>query len=307
MAKDRTGPAQKLEHGAPRGSRPKGLPEAQRSCADRLVRELFQLISETDSAQCDVVRHKDSRAHEALVLGSLLFDFLAGWARDHLVGRVVNGIPGVFYAPGTKREQSLGEDRPWDDPALEAQGAAYDFSDASLNQKIVTEFVRSSSQLFAHDLAFRLGEAFEALTFGQVTDLVRPAKRHLKGAGYQLWLLRLEAAKHAAFRHGTGLRKEDALMRVADAYQIGNPPDVEGWKTVERWEARLPQMLDPFMVHDYITMAYQHGQWHAHLSKQSKLDPQDQEFLDDLDGKYGQEALDTAGSRFRRIQPKRRT
>ena len=140
-----------------------------------------------------------------------------------------------------------------------------------------------------------------------MTDLVRPIKRHLKGAAYQLWLLRLAAVKHAAYRHGSGSSKQEALTQVAAAYQLGNPPDVDGWKTVERWEARLPKMLDSIMVRDTITMAHAHGQWHAHLRAQPMLEPQDREFLDHLARMYSHEALIAAGTRFRKLQPKRHT
>lgn len=71
---------------------------------------------------------RDAKAHESLIVASMLFGQLAGWARDHVVGRVLAGISAAAYAKGTTVEMTLGRDRPWDDPKLEKSGAAYDFS-----------------------------------------------------------------------------------------------------------------------------------------------------------------------------------
>lgn len=252
-------------------------------------------------------RYKDAHAHEALQLASRLFDFLAGWARDHLVGRALNSIPSAPYAPGTQREQELGDDRPWDDVDIEPQGAAYDYSDPEINQRIVAEFTYAASRVFGWRLASELSEAFRALSFGETTDLVRPRKSHLKGRAYTLWQLRLKAVQLTAFRHGTGMTKHEAQTVVATAFDLGRPPDVDGWKTVERWQTRLPERLDPHMVQDAIRTSYVGGEWYVELSKRSGLDDSDRDFLQYLENQFGDEALKEAGCEFRRLQPRGRS
>ena len=249
--------------------------------------------------------YRDAHAHEALRLASSLFDFLAGWARDHLVGRAINGIPSAPYAPGTPRERDLGHERPWDDTDLEAQGAAYDYVNPEFNQRIIAEFTKVASTLFDWRLGSELSEAFRALSFGEVTELVRPRKSRLKGRAYRLWLLRLEAVQLAAFRDGSGMTKQEAQTVVAAGFSLGRPPEVDGWKTVEKWQSELPKRLNPHMVQDAIRTSKVGGQWHAELSGRSSLEERDQDFLRDLDRDYGEGALQEAGRQFRLLQPKK--
>ena len=53
-----------------------------------LLSELKQLRSEEEREG-----NVDAAAHSALVLASMLFNVVAGWARDHVIGRTVQGIP----------------------------------------------------------------------------------------------------------------------------------------------------------------------------------------------------------------------
>lgn len=306
MRRDRSKAANRSDFSAPTGSRPRASEEAQRAFVSGLTEDLFALLAKTSPDNPGSALHRDADAHEALKLGSRLFNFLAGWARDHLVGRTINEIPSAPSALGTSREQALRHERPWDDPDLEAQGAAYDFGNPELNQRIMAEFAHETSRLFGARLGWDLSEAFRALSFGEVADLVRPVKSRLKGRAYRLWLLRLNAVQLAAFRHGTGRTKQQAQIEVAAAYHLGNPPDVDGWKTVEKWQSEVPKRLDPHMFLDAIQAAYVHGQWRAELSRRSSLDDGDQEFLQSLNERYGDDALQSAGSQFRQLQPRYR-
>ena len=136
MREDRSKAANRSDFSAPTGSRPRASEEAQRAFVSGLTEDLFALLAETSPDNPGSALHRDADAHEALKLGSRLFNFLAGWARDHLVGRTISGIPSAPSALGTSRERALGHERPWDDPDLEAQGAAYDFGNPELNHGI---------------------------------------------------------------------------------------------------------------------------------------------------------------------------
>ncbi len=60
------------------------------------------------------------------------------------------------------------------------------------------------------------------------------------------------------------------------------------------------------MFLDAIQAAYVHGQWLAEPSGRSSLDDGDQEFLQSLNERYGDDALQSAGSQFRQLQPRYR-
>ena len=192
--------------------------------------------------------HTDAAAHEALTLASMLIDALAGWARDHVIGRTVRGIQSAPYAPGTKRERELGDDRPWDDRDLQRLGSEYEFDNPTINKKIIVELNVLTSRVLGRRLSFQLSEAFEGLLFGQQYELVRPCKSGLKGPAHELWNLRLKACQQVAFFRGAGSSKEEALELVANAYGL-NPLDQNaGQERLIKWEQRLEEYFDSFLV-----------------------------------------------------------
>jgi len=144
-----------------------------REHAQRLLTELWRLRSETHSAGSIL---KDASAVQALKLASTLFDFLAGWARDHVIGRELRGIPSAPYARGTERERSLGSERPWDDPELEHLGSHYDFADDHANQRILIELVHRCAPVLG-GLSRQLMDAFAELQSGGNHGLVSPIAR----------------------------------------------------------------------------------------------------------------------------------
>ena len=103
----------------------------------------------------------DAAASEALTLASMLFNALAGWARDHVIGRAINGISAAPYQSGTVRERNLGDDRPWDNPNLEQVGASYEFNDSRANKKLIIELLDPMDRALGTRLSSELIQAFE--------------------------------------------------------------------------------------------------------------------------------------------------
>ena len=214
----------------------------------------------------------DAAASEALTLASMLFNALAGWARDHIIGRSIEGIPRVPYAPGTRRERELGEERPWDDLGLQRLGSEYEFDDPTINKKIIIELTRGASGVFGRQLSFQLLEAIEGLLFGQTYGLVKREPVRLKGAGHKRWHLRFKAVCYVHFLVGTRLKKRDAQDTVADAYGENISPTASGRDTLIQWERRLAKHFDRFLVTDALEAAFNQGTWYHHYKITADLD-----------------------------------
>jgi hypothetical protein len=248
-----------------------------REHAQRLLTELWRLRSETHSAGSIL---KDASAVQALKLASTLFDFLAGWARDHVIGRELRGIPSAPYARGTERERSLGSERPWDDPELEHLGSHYDFADDHANQRILIELVHRCAPVLG-GLSRQLMDAFAELQSGGNHGLVSPTQTRGKNLR-ELARLRIRALEHSEFRRGLGRSKQEALTEVIAVYGVGNPPDTDAWKVGEQWQQRMRRQLGKFRAQDTLTRAFRHGEWFKHLSISTSLALGDEEFLRDI-------------------------
>ena len=228
-------------------SRSEGALGAKRAVTNRFVADLYRL---QEQRARDPARPKDADAHEALWLASMVFVQLAGWARDHVVGRELKGIPKVAYAKDTKRERELGPVRPWDDEALEKLGAAYRFDDPVANQRIVAALAFELQEMLG-GLSFLISDAFQALEKGEVKPLLEPARDYLKGPAHSLWELRFRAVRFVEFRRGLGLLKYQAQDAVATAYDLGDEYSRGGRRTLDGWRERLPQHFDPFQIRDF--------------------------------------------------------
>ena len=270
---------------------------AQQAFIQRLVNDLLRLrqsVREDGSGSL-----KDAAAHEALSLGGMLFQLLAGWGRDHVIGRSLESVPAAPYAKGTTAQRSLGKVRPWDNQALEERGADYEFDDPAANQRIITALMYELHDVLRGKLAFQLHEAFEALQFGDVTDLVAPAKSYRKGKSHELWNLRLRAVQHVEFLRGTGLKKFEAQDAVAEAYGLGDSISLGGRKILEQWDRRLRKLFEPFTVRDTLLAARHHGAWSEQLKAEGKRDEFDEDRLQYLENQYGTVAMKRDGKRFR--------
>lgn len=247
--------------------------------------------------------HIDAAAHEALTLASMLFDALAGWARDHVIGRTVQGIQSAPYAPGTKRERELGDDRPWDDRDLQRLGSEYEFDDPIINKKIIVELTKATSTVLGRQLSFQLSEAFEGLLFGQQYELVRPCKSGMKGPAHELWHLRLKACRQVEFFRGSGSSKEEALELVGDAYGLNQSEQNAGQERLIKWEQRLLEHFDEFLVTDALETAFNLGTWYGHYKNSSDLDEFELEHFKELKDQYGEAALARDGRKFMESSP----
>ena len=245
---------------------------------------------------------RDAKAHESLVLASMLFEQLAGWARNHVVGRVLAGVSAASYVKGTPTEKTLGSDRPWDNPKLEQLGAAHDFIDAATNQRILAALMPEIRHVLDFRLAFQLSTAFQALQFGEVMPLTTPATSYFKGQGYALWQLRLKALQHVEFQRGTGLKKYEAQDVVAEAYGLGDKTSLGGRKTLDQWKRRIPSLFAPFMVNDALNFARSYGVQYAQLKGEKPLNEFDSEHLELIEGLYGRRALNRDGKLFRKAR-----
>ena len=245
----------------------------------------------------------DAAASEALTLASMLFNALAGWARDHVIGRTIKGIPRVAYAPGTKRERELGEERPWDDLGLQALGSKYNFDDRTINKKIVVELISGASRVLGHQLSSQLSEAFEGMLFGQQYELVHPCKPRLKGPAHELWHLRFKACRYVAFLRGMGCSKENALEQVSEAFGLNESERSAGPERLLKWEQRLRKHFDEFLLSDAVESAFNLGGWYRHLKNRTDLDPFEKDELKSLKNRYGKSAMKSAGREFRKKSP----
>ena len=240
----------------------------------------------------------DAAASEALTLASMLFNALAGWARDHVIGRTIEGIPRVPYAPGIKREQELGEERPWDDLRLQDLGAKYEFDKPTINKKIVVELTSDAWRVLGRQLSFELSEAFEGLLFGQQYELVQPRKSGLKGPAHELWYLRLKAYQYVEFLRGTGCKKEKALEIVCDAYGLNESERCGGRGRLLKWGPRLKRHFDEYLLSDALDSACKRGRSYRHLKDKADLDPFEREELQSLKERFGTDALTRDGRKF---------
>ena len=263
-----------------------------------LLSELKQLRSEEEREG-----NVDAAAHRALVLASMLFDIVAGWARDHVIGRTVQGIPSRPYTPGTRRERELGDDGPWDDPGLQKIGSDYEFDDPSINKRLIIELLRPTHRVLGHKLSYELSQAFEGLLFGQQYQLVKPEPVRLTRPGHELWHLRFKAICHVHFLIGTGFRKGKAQEKVADAYRLNDSPSVSGRETLTKWEQRLTDRFDAAVIKDALEGAFNRGTWFKAWSESSTLGDFELDEFADLSKRFGPEALSRDGESFANLSP----
>ncbi len=263
-----------------------------------LLSELKQLRSEEEREG-----NVDAAAHRALVLASMLFDIVAGWARDHVIGRTVQGIPSRPYTPGTRRERELGDDGPWDDPGLQKIGSDYEFDDPSINKRLIIELLRPTHRVLGHKLSYELSQAFEGLLFGQQYQLVKPEPVRLTRPGHELWHLRFKAICHVHFLMGTGLKKGEAQEKVADAYRLNDSPSVSGRETLTKWEQRLTDRFDAAVIKDALEGAFNRGTWFKAWSESSTLGDFELDEFADLSKRFGPEALSRDGESFANLSP----
>jgi hypothetical protein len=194
---------------------------------------------------------------------------------------------------------AFGPDRPWDATELEQIGANYDFADRDINKRIVRELAEILRDTLGTNLAGQIRESFDALLFGQQTELVRPSRRGLKGPAAQMWWLRFRAAEHVAFRAGRGLSKGEAMDHVAQEYGLDDVPSMPGQNILLKWEQRLPQHFDRFLIEDALSAARNGGGWYEHLSKSADCDSFDRDHLELLEQTYGDATLAADGRRYR--------
>jgi hypothetical protein len=107
---------------------------------------------------------------------------------------------------------------------------------------------------FPADLYAELLEALQALPFGEIQPILKPAKTGLHGEAYSLWLARLLAVEHVEFLVAKGFRKNAAEKRVADA--LGNSvAAVRSWR-----DTHLPKRIGRERVEQALQIARKAGE-----------------------------------------------
>ena len=112
--------------------------------------------------------------------------------------------------------------------------------------------------------------------------------------GYTQWMLRYKAVLHVEYFRGMGQKRDDALGRVAEAYDV--KPG-----TIDRWASEISTKLKglrPVWEKGY---ARQAGKITYKLKFQDSLSDRDKRELDRLSRRWGDSALARHGTEFQQI------
>lgn len=210
--------------------------EIDRAELHRWLDDLLDLREQTDPARPNdptKVRFreatgKDGAADCAFVTCSLLFQAVAGWAVNHLIGRALPGA--ATRAPDAHDNERAGIE----EYALRAGGwSRRNDETAKLDRATLRAVLRSPFQpVLPSALAFVLTDGLRALDFGEVHPIVRPTNRGLHGTfPVKLAEHRLEAVEYTHFMIGEGTLRLEAEKRTAQAYGVSE-------STVKAWGVR---------------------------------------------------------------------
>ena len=94
------------------------------------------------------------------------------------------------------------------------------------------------------------------------------------------------------------LEKGKAQEKVADAYGLNESPTVSGRERLTKWEQRLTDRFEAFVVTDALAGALNRGTWFKAWSEASTLDDAERDHFDDLSRRFGPEALARDGQHF---------
>lgn len=244
------------------------------------------------------IAQKDENSRLAFMVVNDLVELLAGWAIDHQIGLVLNGMPGGATAP---HDGSYSEaQREADNHVHEATAAGYDFTDTKANRRILTALLHHGPGPFPISIVIEATDALTALDMGETQPFVAP----MRGVGkeirnYTEWMLRYWAVLHAEYFLGMKQPRDDALDIVAKAYGIA--PD-----TINKWAGALPEKLKGIRpVSEMKGVARGLGETAYRLKVQDFLSDRDKHLLESLSSKWGSIALTRHGNEFQQIpQPK---
>lgn len=171
---------------------------------------------------------RDALATRALELARSLTESLAGWAVDHRIGLAVNE---VVYEP-----LDLTPAAGADDSRHEFAGAGYDWSNASVNRRALTNLLMANPGAFPEPLVLEAALGLESLDLDQTQPIFERRNRTIDDIPFTLAVLRLHAIEHKLFFQAAGGDPDEAERKVADAYAVD-------MLTLREWEIRLPYLL----------------------------------------------------------------
>ncbi|MFQ5786294.1 MAG: hypothetical protein ACE5H8_15925 [Alphaproteobacteria bacterium] len=211
---------------------------------DELVAELRALDREAHSTGRRT--GKDMRAARALALTGALVESLAGWAIDHHVGLAVNN---VLYEP-MDLAPAFGADA--DDDRHETAGADYDWSNASINRRALTNLLAANPGAIPYLLALETALGLEALDLDETRPIFERRKRSLDHTPYMIAQLRLRAVEHVIFFERAENDRAAAEEKVAAAFGVST-------EALRQWEMRLPYLLGNRPVSESYSRAAEAG------------------------------------------------
>jgi hypothetical protein len=188
--------------------------------------------------------NRDAAARKAVELISYILKDEAGWALNHIAGRIILGHPEVYEGSEDDEEAEAVERQRLinNSVELELAGGLTDWSDHKIVRRFCVALLDMFASVWTHNALgevspFRqLSDALRALEFGIVSPLLHKERRK-HGDAIMLWRLRSEALEFVSFRMGLGATREDAIEQVANALKV----DTE---TISTWERRAPNGSD---------------------------------------------------------------
>ncbi len=186
------------------------------------IDELLELERKTAPASGDKgTDDKDFAAFVALRTVGDLVDELVGWAIDHHNGLTLSGLKVFPRLPPDTRDH---RDRATaDSHEHEAQGS--DYFDPNVpteredrtERRMLANLLRMNPGGFPPNIFTRAVEALEALEFGEVQEMLRPATTALRKNAYTRYQLELRAIEHVEYMVARGTKKLAAQAEVGEA------------------------------------------------------------------------------------------
>ena len=240
---------------------------------------------------------KDHKSRLALLHAEELVERLAGWAIDHQVGLVLEGLPKGAATPFDGKITPAQEMA--DDHRHESRGSDYDFTDSRLNRRIMAALLFANPGAFPIELAIEADKALLALDVGEVHALVRPRQvSGQEGRTLTKWILRGWALLHFEFLRGMKVDRTTALRSVAKAYGVATT-------TIISWGSDAPRRLLGVMpIVEMKRYARNVGARAHHLADTGIRTAEEKNRFERLQRRYGKDRLIEHGNNFKALSPK---
>jgi hypothetical protein len=197
-----------------------------------ILERLRALQSETDPANGDVASlDKDLKAQEALGLAGNLVAIVAGWAIDHQVGLVKDGLSPVGWVPHALRHRFSEQIVSVNQHEHERRGGHPDFHLNELEaRKLLRVMLQRNPGALPENFTGTVCHELDRIAIGEPSPMfqVRPSsnKKSYRSVALESWVSAM-----VAFRMELdGLSWEDATQAVADKFGK-DFNTIKGWET----------------------------------------------------------------------------